>query len=223
MIPIDRLVRSHRKTIALIIHPNGALEVRAPLYATQSQIETVVEKKRAWILERQAAVRANPLPQKHSYLPGETFYFLGKAHRLEWSTNGRALLELDSSGVFRLAQKVQPEARTVFERWYRLQAQQYLPQRTTYLAQRYGFSFARIRISSARTRWGSCSTSGTISFSWRLMMTPPDVIDAVVLHELVHTVEHNHGRDFWSRLQAIVPDYARHDAWLKNHSRELQL
>lgn len=223
MIHIDRLVRSRRKTIALIVHPNGTLEVRAPLVATQKQIETVVETKSAWILERQAAARANPLPQARTYTPGDLFYYLGQPHRMEWSLNERAMLELDSSGVFRLAQKAHPAAKTVFERWYRFQAQQYLSQRTALLAQRHGFRFDRVRISSARTRWGSCSTSGTISFSWRLMMAPPEVIDAVVLHELVHTLEHNHGRGFWERLRMIMPDYARHDAWLKTHSREMQL
>jgi len=78
-----------------------------------------------------------------------------------------------------------------------------------------------IRISSARTRWGSCSSRGTLSFTYRLVMAPPDVVDYVVLHELVHTQIHNHSKTFWNKVAKLMPDYKPRLAWLKKNGKYL--
>ncbi|MBU0686526.1 MAG: M48 family metallopeptidase [Candidatus Margulisbacteria bacterium] len=64
-----------------------------------------------------------------------------------------------------------------------------------------------VKVSSAKKRWGSCTSKGTINLSWRLVLTPPEVIDYVVVHELVHLVEPNHSKRFWQRVAEIMPGY----------------
>jgi predicted metal-dependent hydrolase len=92
------------------------------------------------------------------------------------------------------------------EAWYR-QTRQVIGTRLTWYAHEHGFLYKKIRIGAARTRWGSCSTTGTLSFTWRLLMAPPEMIDYVVVHELVHIRTKNHSPAFWEALAAIMPDY----------------
>jgi predicted metal-dependent hydrolase len=86
---------------------------------------------------------------------------------------------------------------------------------------RLGVTFRRITIRDTRSRWGSCSTTGTLSFSWRLALAPREILDYVVVHELCHLRHHDHSRRFWSLVGEVWPDYRAHKAWLDAHGWEL--
>ncbi len=83
--------------------------------------------------------------------------------------------------------------------------------------------YKSIRITSARTRWGSCSSKGNLSFTWRLVMAPPQVIDYVVAHELAHLQVRNHSPAFWQKVKTIMPDYLQYRRWLDAHGHLLTL
>jgi predicted metal-dependent hydrolase len=218
-LPVDEIIRSKRKTLALIVKPNGSVLVRAPLRASKAVIQEFVEKNRDWIdKHRTKALAAHASPARQ-YVSGESFLYLGTSYPLEIVEGGREPLWLD--GTFKLAASRQRQAAQVFERWYREQARQLLTERVEFLARQHDFQYKRIRITSARTRWGSCSSTGTLSFSWRLILAPPPVVDYVIIHELVHTVVHNHSKQFWNRLGTILPEYQEHRTWLREHGREL--
>ncbi len=122
---------------------------------------------------------------KH-YTEGETFLYLGQSYPLAIVTRQRPALSFNGT-TFRLAKSALPKAEQVFTRWYKEQATLLLFERVLTIAGKHGFEYQKIRISSARTRWGSCSSRGTLSFTYRLVMAPLEVVDYVVLHELVHT------------------------------------
>ena len=84
-----------------------------------------------------------------------------------------------------------------------------------------GVTVERITIRDQRTRWGSCSTTGALSFNWRLAIAPFEVLDYVVVHELCHLREHNHSARFWKLVEARRPDYRAQRAWLDEHGPEL--
>ena len=86
----------------------------------------------------------------------------------------------------------------------RYQARLILPQRLSELARRHGFSYVRVGVNSARTRWGSCSGRRHINLSLFLMMLPQHLSDYVLLHELCHTVEMNHGPRFWALMDKVT-------------------
>jgi predicted metal-dependent hydrolase len=88
-------------------------------------------------------------------------------------------------------------------------------------AQELGVAFKRIEIRDQRTRWGSCSTRGTLSFNWRLVLAPYDVLDYVVVHELCHIREPNHSRRFWKLVETRRPGWREHRDWLHSHGPEL--
>jgi predicted metal-dependent hydrolase len=79
----------------------------------------------------------------------------------------------------------------------------------------------RIQIRDQRSRWGSCSTTGTLSFNWRLVLAPFEVLDYVVVHELCHMREANHSGRFWKLVEARRPDWRAHKDWLDEHGPEL--
>jgi predicted metal-dependent hydrolase len=79
----------------------------------------------------------------------------------------------------------------------------------------------RVQIRDQRSRWGSCSTRGTLSFNWRLVLAPLEVLDYVVVHELCHLREPNHSRRFWKLVEEHRPDWRAHRDWLHEHGPEL--
>ena len=220
-IAVNQIIRSKRRTLALIIKPDGALVVRAPLRISEKAIEEFIEKNREWIEKKRAELLATMPPSPKEFVSGETFMYLGNRYRLEIVKNQSQPLRLEET--FRLAEAFQNEAQLAFERWYRGQARKILSERVYLYAQQQGFQFQKIRITSARTRWGSCSSNGSLSFSWRLIMAPLDVVDYVIVHELVHTIVHNHSKRFWNKVAKIMPDYKGCRKWLRTKGQQLIL
>ena len=114
-------------------------------------------------------------------------------------------------------QDVQEHIRKSVEEAYRLEAKEYLPQRLDYFARKFGLSYNKVFIKNTRTRWGSCSHVNNINLSLHLMRLPEALCDYVILHELAHTVEKNHGPRFWTLLDKISGDAKGLDNQLKNY------
>lgn len=113
--------------------------------------------------------------------------------------------------------------RTALENRYKEAARSYIPKRVAYYHAMTGGDYCRITIRDQKTRWGSCSSRGTLSFNWRLMLAPPAVLDYVVVHELCHLTHMNHSPAFWQAVEAVCPDYRNLRKWLKEHGNELIL
>jgi predicted metal-dependent hydrolase len=219
-IPIDNLVRTHRKTVAILIDRDGRLTVRAPIRLSSARIQAFVESHAGWIAKTLARLQAAPPAPVHRYDEGETFHYLGQACPLSIVPASRPALSFDGS-AFHLAKSSLPKAPALFEAWYKQQARLFLTGRVSAFAAQHAFRYQKIRISSARTRWGSCSSLGTLSFTYRLVMAPAEVIDYVVMHELVHTKIHNHSKTFWNKVAQLMPDYKPRLAWLKKNGKYL--
>ena len=111
--------------------------------------------------------------------------------------------------------KIQPLSEAE-QRLYRDKAREIFEQKVSYYAQMMGVSYGRIAIRDQKTRWGSCSAKGNLNFNCLLMLTPPEVIDYVVVHELCHRKEMNHSKAFWSEVEKVLPHYMESVKWLKN-------
>lgn len=218
---IDRILRSKRKTLALIVRSDGSLEVRAPLRVSLAEIEALVESKTAWI-ERQRKKLAPAPIRRNGYTNGSRVWLLGQPCVIEFlQTNSRSITAVDRRIL--IPARFHANAAAALESWFRAEARRVIGQRAEHYAQKYGLKFNGIRISAARTRWGSCGSDNRLNFTYRLVMAPLDVIDYVVVHELVHTVERSHGRPFWDRVAAILPDYRAARGWLRINGRFLDL
>jgi len=218
---VDQIIRSKRRTIAIIVHRDGKVVVRAPLKTPQAVIRAFIESKSGWINEKKAqAAQHVALPVK-KYTGREKFLLLGREIPLRVVDGQKTALTFRDE--FSLSKKALPEAQAVFTKWYQARARVILTERVTFFAQMFGLHYEKIRISSARTRWGSCSSRGTLSFTWRLVMAPLEVVDYVVLHELAHLKIKNHSPIFWAEVARMLPDFKRRRAWLKKNGRLLTL
>lgn len=103
----------------------------------------------------------------------------------------------------------------------RRRAAEVIPERAAFFASKMGVAHGRITIRSQRSRWGSCSSKGNLNFNCLLMLTPPEVIDYVVVHELCHRIEMNHSPRFWAQVERILPDYRTQKEWLKQNGSPL--
>ena len=106
---------------------------------------------------------------------------------------------------------------------FRRAAKEYFPKRVEYYHALTGGHYTKVTIRDQKTRWGSCSSSGTLSFNYRLMYAPPRILDYVVVHELCHLTHMNHSKDFWYMVGSIMPEYKTYRQWLKEHGQELNI
>lgn len=105
--------------------------------------------------------------------------------------------------------------------WIKIYAASYISERCKTLAQKFGFSFNKLVIRDQRSRWGSCSSKGNLNFNFRLILTPPQTIDYVIIHELCHLKEMNHSHKFWSLVEQCMPEYKVWEKWLKVEGKGL--
>ncbi|HOS44850.1 MAG TPA: SprT family zinc-dependent metalloprotease [Paludibacter sp.] len=224
MIKVDQVIRTDRKSIALIVKRDGRLVVRAPINATDEQILSVINRKTTWIEAKQQEVLSSyPQTSKKEFVNGEGFLYLGKSYRLKIIDQAETPLKLGD--FFFIDRFFLPKAEEVFVKWYKERAYDVLSDRVAWYAEKIGVKVKVkvIKITSATSRWGSCSAKGTLSFPWRLAMAPVPVIDYVVIHELVHISEKNHSKTFWNQVHTLMPDYENKIAWLEINGHTLNL
>lgn len=220
-IKITELVRSRRKTVALIITPEAALIVRAPLRAPLKFIQDVVRTKSNWIRQKLLEAASRPQPLVKGYAEGEEFLYLGKAYKLRILPDAERDIELKDN--LYIAARALPLARDIVRQWYRSEALQLITERCAFYQKIAPYAPTSIKISNAGKRWGSCGTRGTLNFSWRLMMAPLEIIDYLVVHELTHIGHLNHSQQYWQKVASIMPDYRYREKWLRENGGALAI
>lgn len=113
------------------------------------------------------------------------------------------------------------DAETLLVDWLKAQARRIILPRVRELAARHGFTYRRVFIRSQRTRWGTCSSKANLSFNFRLVLAPPEVLDYVIVHELAHLRVPDHSRRFWQLVARLYPAYPRWRLWLRRHEAAL--
>ena len=88
-----------------------------------------------------------------------------------------------------------------------------------FYAARMGVTYGTISIREQKTRWGSCSSKGNLNFNWKLVLMPEEILDYVVVHELAHRREMNHGPAFWKIVESVLPDYRARKEWLRKNGK----
>jgi len=216
-----KLVRSKRRTIALAVTADATLVVRAPMNTPLAYIERLISRKIDWIRKAMARVQNRPRPVTHEYVDGESFLYLGKPYKL--SVVKKAQKKLAFKSGFLLDSKQKRYARDLLIAWYKQEAKRKITERVLWCARRAGLSFKSIKITTANRRWGSCSTTGNLNFSWRLIMAPLSVIDYVVVHELAHLEHKNHSKAFWDTVKVMYPNYEKAKTWLRVNEGTLNI
>lgn len=223
MMPVPKIVRSRRKSIAVEINENAEVIVRAPNGVSQKFIQNFLLEKQAWIEKHLHHARSlQKAKPKREFKEGEIFFYLGEAYKLVITDSPKYRLFL-ADQRFVLSPFYANQARQEFEKWYKVQALKILQERVDFYANQYQFDYQSIRLNQARRQWGSCTPDNRLSFTWRLIMAPLFVIDSVVVHELVHTKVKNHSAKFWQEVYRIYPAYEKASRWMDENAHKLSL
>lgn len=188
---------------------------------SEIEAETVADENAQWILDkwRKYETHRQRAPTR-SFEEGEAFPYLGDKRRLSIETTNRARIT-PTTFVLPATAVDERGIKNVLKELYRREAREYFQARIDHHAAEMDVDPERLEVRNQRTRWASCSVQRTLSFNWRLVMAPPDVIDYVVIHELAHLRERNHTRRFWQLVRQYDPDYEQHVEWLKENSVRL--
>lgn len=204
--------RSYRLSVD---HARGELRLSLPTRASLAKALAWAGQHEAWVREQMAARPAGVV-----LADGAVFPLEGRDVRIIWRADAprQMLLDADRLIVGGAAESVGPRVL----RWLKARALAALEAETRDLAARHGLTVARIGIGDPRSRWGSCSSDGSIRYSWRLILAPPDIRRSTVAHELAHLLHMDHSPAFHAahaRILGADPRPAR--AWLKAHGAAL--
>lgn len=229
---IDYSVRQSKraKRISLRFDVARGIQLVYPLRVHQPTPAEVLIQKQAWVLKALEQMRAYQKQARFErrYEQGASFPYFGEnltLHLIEqedremvWVRRVEYRLEVKLSPTLMHESSV---VRAAVEDFYRHEAKAYLPGRVKELADAHGFDFHKVRIKNQKTRWGSCSAKRNLNFNMRLMMTPPEAIDSVIIHELCHLRVMNHSKAFWDLVEEHCPDYKKWQQWFKENEYHL--
>ncbi len=210
-----------RRTLGITIERDGELVVTAPAATSEEEIERLVRQKGLWIYRKLAEREFVVGPgREKEYVPGETFFYLGRSYRLRLvgGENGHAPLQLQH-GWFELLRDERDRGERHFIDWYVARGTPWLTRRVSLWAPRVGVEPGPVRVQELGYRWGSCGEQA-LNFHWRTLQLPPRIIDYVVLHELVHVHEPRHDSAFWQKVERAMPDYGARKEWLAEHGHQ---
>ena len=216
------VIRTDRKKTASIRLRDGQVQIVVPRRMSQRRIDDILQEKAGWI--RRAVLRdaCRPRYQPKVFRPGEIFTYLGRDYALNPIPEKLDWPRLDGDRLL-VSTGASADIQTQVRAFYVHAASRYLPDRTADIAPMMQADPASITIKHYKARWGACNTRGEIFYNWRIIIAPAAVVDYVIVHELAHLHHHNHSRDFWSCVEATMPDYKVHKAWLKEHNDMLRI
>jgi predicted metal-dependent hydrolase len=221
-----RIRRSDRARHARILVGGEGVEVVVPRRFPMREVEPFVEEKRRWIERTLRRMRESESEQPPVRLEdgGELPYLgsrLGLRIRVE---PGRVRPHVVQRGDAVVAALPAPDTiRSAIERWYRRQARLEVAPRLDAACAAAGVRYTSLQIRGQRTRWASCSSSGAMSFNWRLLLAPAEILDYVVEHEVAHLDVQDHSDRFWALLESRCPSCHDHERWLRRHGHALLL
>jgi predicted metal-dependent hydrolase len=205
----------------------GGVEVVAPAEADAGRASEFLLQNSRWVLSQLDFIqRASNLRLKPKPANPETILFRGKNTRVEvvQDTSARryGLVSFVNGHIrVRLPAREPVDASAALESWLRRQAKaaiaKALRARVAEMRQRPG----RVYVMGQRTKWGGCSRRRNLSFNWRLIMAPPEVMDYIVVHEVAHLAEPYHSTRFWLIVRSYCPNYDEHRQWLNENERRM--
>lgn len=215
-VPVRFAKNSRAKRITMRIdRGDGAISITLPAKASPEQGLAFAKAETGWLAERLAKI-----PERVRFTDGALVPVLGRDYRLSNDPGSRRGVWIENDVIHI------PGAPEFMERrcadWLKEKARHALIGHATAMAEKIGRPILRISIIDPKSRWGSCTSTGRLAFSWRLVFAPEEVLAYVAAHEVAHLAEMNHSPDFWRVVSLIMPDYGQWRRWLKINGANLR-
>jgi hypothetical protein len=208
------LHRTDRKTLAISVHPDGSLELVAPMDAAELEIGKKVAKRRKWILtQRRKFLSMNAARAEPRYVTGATHRYLGRQYRLKISRGQEPGVSLKGAYFHITVKSDDPtETKILLAKWFRAKAADQFTRRLDAWSPwcaKHRVPKPTLRLLKMPKRWGSASPDGRIALNPELVHMPSRCIDYVITHEICHLKHPNHGPQFHRMLTSLMPDWKR--------------
>jgi len=214
-VPVTLKLNPRARRLIVKVHPStGEVTVVAPSRRSLAHAMEFARKESDWIARRLAHV-PEPVPLGL----GRRILYRGEEHVIRYGDESRKPVWIereDDERIIRVTGRSEHAARRVLD-FLKREARKVLNMRALYYSDALGVKPRRITLRDTATRWGSCSSCRSLSFSWRLILAPPFVLDYVVAHEVAHLREMNHGPRFWRLVGELVGNVEKPQAWLSEH------
>ena len=202
-------IQAATREVVLTIPPRGSLK----------EARAFAQKHGGWI-----AARLGRLPAAMPFADGVVVPLRGEPHRIAHRRYARGTVwtEIDGAGerLLCVAGYAPHVSRRVGD-FLRREARRDLETASRHFARELGLAVQRVTVRDQSSRWGSCSTTGMLSFSWRLILAPSHVLHYLAAHEVAHLIEMNHSAKFWRVVRRICPDHERAKSWLDVNGADL--
>jgi len=215
-------IRRHRQARRYTLRIHAATReiiLTMPPRGSVREAKEFAQKNGGWI-----AARLRRLPEAAPFADGTLLPLRGVQHRIVHRPGRRGTVWPETGADGEALLCVAGDAPHINRRvgdFLRREALRDLEISSRRAAERYGVAIKRISVRDQSSRWGSCSTTGVLSYSWRLILAPPFVLDYVAAHEVAHLVHMNHSPSFWKTVEKALPDMTKGKAWLKAHGKVL--
>lgn len=197
--------RSNRQSLSLTVDQKGDLIVKAPYKMELDEIFNFIAKKQKWIENRQNKIKSI-LAKNYDLINYKKLILLGKHYYICMTKNIQKPY-LTSEAIILNKTKNLKNVKAQIKQFYINCCDDILIPRVEKLAKNGNFSYKSIKIISSKTKWGMCDSTKNLYFNYKLLMLPPDLIDYVIIHELCHTKELNHSKNFWRLVEKNLSDY----------------
>jgi len=194
---------------------SGAFRLTVPVGTRLSHIEIFIRQHGDWIERHRQA-----LPPRIPFAVGQSVPVLGTPHQIAASDGRRPVERCADPPRLLVAGQAAHHARRIGD-YLKAEASRELTRRSHLTAAKLDCTVTRVSLRDTRSRWGSCSSGGALSFSWRLILAPEPVLDYVVAHEVAHLIELNHSPRFWALVRRLSQDAMECRSWLRQHGAEL--
>ena len=228
------------RTLRVTIDPRRGLVVSIPpptrrgWARPEAAVEQFLRERERWVRRHLARVERERAEHaaRGGLNDGATIRYRGVPHRLvigpaapsaRRSTVAREGLDEGDALVVRLASRDRRGVAGILKDWFHARATDAIDRAIELHAEALGVAPGRVSLRDPRTRWGSASRKRALSFSWRLVLAPPDALETVVVHELAHLRVFGHGPRFWALVEGRRPDHLEWRRWLRRHSHELHV
>ena len=218
----QRRNRQARSYTLRIVAATREVVLTMPQCGSLREAQAFAQRHGGWI-----AARLGRLPEAVRFAHGVVIPLRGLPHRIDHRRGARGTVWIETAETAETGESllcVAGDAPHIDRRvgdFLRREAKRDLETASRRYADALGVSIRRMTVRDQSSRWGSCSTTGVLSYSWRLILAPPSVLDYLAAHEVTHLIEMNHSARFWRTVARIYPDHERAKTWLDAHGSDL--
>ena len=211
------------KTISLKVI-NQEVVLSAPKFISDDEIYSIIDNKINWIKKKLITDKLYST-QNRKYDNGDKFLYFGSEYSLKIKESEMDNVYLDNSSIIIEAKDYtnKDKIKNILQNWYIYESKKYLLKTNSYYETLIGVSAKKILFGKYKSKWGSCSSKKIISYDWRIIMAPLEVIHYLIIHELSHIKHPNHSKYFWKYVEKYMNDYKIQAKWLKINSHKLTL